>query len=100
MRVFGHCARIWADDPRDLLDRAGAAVDVRRPEPGRQQMPPAEHIQGQIAVAIVIAVKEPPLLMAVQRIIGGVEVENDLFGRPDVSLEEEVDEQRLDRRAV
>jgi hypothetical protein len=32
----------------------------------------------------VIAVKEPPFLMAVQRIVGGVEVENDLFGRPCV----------------
>src|SRR5271165_4373655 len=33
-----------ADDPRDFLDRAGAAVDVRGPELGRQQMPAAEHV--------------------------------------------------------
>ena len=68
------------DDPRDLLLRARAAVDVRRPELGRQQMPAAEHIERQVAVAIVIAVKEPAFLMAVQRVVGGVEVENDLFG--------------------
>ena len=87
-----------ADDPRDLLDRAGAAIDVRRPQLGRQQMPAAEHIQRQVAVAIVVAVEEPPLLMAMQRIVGGVEVENDLSGRLCVRLEEEVDEQGLDRR--
>ena len=75
MMSIGGCLR---DD--HLLDRAGAAVDVRRPEPGRQQMPAAEHIERQIAVAVVIAVEEPALLMAMQRVLGGVEVENDLFG--------------------
>ncbi len=69
-------------------------------------MPAAEHIQRQIAVAVVVAVEEPALLMAVQRVVGGVEVEDDLSGRPSpcrspcVRLEEEVDEQRLDRRSV
>ena len=89
-----------ADDARDLLDRPGAAVDVRRPELGRQQMPAAEHVERQIAVAVVVAVEEPAFLMAVQRVVGGVEVENDLLGRPGVRLEEEIDEQRLDRRRV
>ena len=88
------------DDARDLLNRSGASVDVRRPELGRQQMPAAEHVQRQIAVTVVVAVEEPALLMAVQRIVGGVEVERDLFGRPDVRLEEEVDEQRFDRRRI
>ena len=88
------------DDARDLLDRSGASVDVRRPELGRQQMPAAEHVERQIAVAVVVAVEEPAFLMAVQRIVGGVEVEDDLLGRPGVRLEEEVDEQRLDRRRV
>ena len=46
-----------------------------------KQMPAAEHIQRQIAVAIVITVKEPAFLMAVQRVVGGVEVEHDLPGR-------------------
>jgi hypothetical protein len=40
-------------------------------------------------------VEEAPLLMAVQRVIGGVEVENDLLGRRLVRLEEQVDEQPL-----
>ncbi len=50
--------------------------------------------------------EEPAFLMAVQRIVGRVEIKNDLFGglssgrSPCVRLEEEVDEQRLDRRRV
>ena len=88
------------DDPRDFLDRSGRAVDVRRPQLGRHEMPAAEHIQRQIAVAIVITVKEPAFLMAMQRVVGGVEVEHDLPGRPCVRLEEQVDEQGLDRRRV
>ncbi len=44
--------------------------------------------------------KEPAFLMAVQRVVGRVEVENDLFGRLCVRLEEEVDEQGLDRRRI
>ena len=88
------------DDPRDVFDRARAAVDVRRPELGRQQMPAAEHIERQVAVAVIIAVKEPALLMAMQRVVGRVEVENDLSGRPCVRLEEEIDEQGFDRRRV
>ena len=63
-------------------------------------MPPAEHVQRQIAVAIVVAVEEATFLVAVQRIVRGIEVENDLLGRRPVRLEEEVDEQPLDRRAV
>ena len=70
------------------------------PELGRQQMAAAEDVERQVAVAVVIAVEEPPLLMAVQRIVGGVEVEHDLLRRALVGVEEQVDEQRLDRRAV
>jgi hypothetical protein len=44
-------------------------------------MPPTKHVQRQIAVTVVIAVEEPPLLMSVQRIIRGIEVENDLLER-------------------
>ena len=98
---MGHRARIWPTIRATSSTAPGAAVDVRRPELGRQQMPAAEHIERQIAVAVVIAVEEPAFLMAVQRVVGRVEVENDLLGRPScVRLEEEVDEQRLDRRRV
>ena len=40
------------------------------------------------------------LLMAVQRVVGGVEIENDLLGRAAMRLQEQVDQQRLDHRLV
>ena len=44
--------------------------------------------------------EEAAFLVPVQRIIRGIEVEDDLLGRRLVRLEEEVDEQALDRRPV
>ena len=63
-------------------------------------MAAAEHIERQIAVAVVIAVEEPPLLFAVQGIIGRIEVENDLLGRSLVRLQEQVDHEILDRHRI
>jgi hypothetical protein len=37
-------------------------------------MAPAEHVERQVAVAVVIAVEEPPLLLAVHRIVGRIEI--------------------------
>ena len=63
-------------------------------------MPAAEHVKRQVAVAIIVAVEEAAFLIAVQRVVRGVEVEDDLLGRPVVRLEEEIDEQGLDRRGL
>jgi hypothetical protein len=41
----------------------------------------AEHIQWQIAVAVVVTVKESPFLPAVQRVVGGVKVQDQNPGR-------------------
>jgi hypothetical protein len=49
-------------------------------------MPAAEDVQRQIAVTVVIAVKEPAFLMPVQRIVGRVEIEDDLLGWRSVRL--------------
>jgi hypothetical protein len=105
-----------ADDPFDLGQGPGRGVDVRAPQLGREQMPPAEHVQRQITVAVVVTVEEPALLMAMQRLparvgergpnpaLSGqfrrVEIEDDRLGRRPVRLEEESDEQTLDRRRV
>ena len=51
-------------------------------------MAAAEHIKRQVAVAVVIAVEEATLLMAVQRVVGGVEIEDDLLGRAAIGLAE------------
>jgi len=54
-------------------------------------MPAAEDIERQIAVAVVIAVKEAPLLMPVQRVVGGVQIENNLPWCAPVRLEKQID---------
>ena len=48
---------------------------------GAQQLLAAEHVQRQVAVAVVVAVKEAPLLLAVQRVVGGIKVEHEFLGR-------------------
>ena len=88
------------DDACYLLDRAGRRVQVGTPQLGDEQMAAAEHVERQVAVAIVIAVEEPPLLLAVQRIIRRIEVENDLPGRPRMRLQEQVEQQRPDRDRI
>ena len=41
-------------------------------------MTAAEDVERQVAVAVIVAVEEPALLMAVQRVIRSVQIENDL----------------------
>ena len=60
-------------------------------------MPAAEHVKRQVAVAIIVAVEEAAFR---DRVVRGVEVEDDLLGRPVVRLEQQVDEQGLDRRGL
>ena len=63
-------------------------------------MSAAEDVERQVAVAIVVAVEEPAFLLAVQRIVGGIQIEDDLLRSLPMRLQEQVDEQRLDRRRV
>ena len=50
----------------------------------------------QVAVVLVVGVEEASQLVAVGRVVGGVEVEHDPLGRPRVGLEEEVHEEAFD----
>jgi len=50
----------------------------------------------QVAVLFVVAVKEAALLLAVQRVVRGVQIQHDPLGRPSVCLEKELHEQRFD----
>ena len=77
-------------EARHLVLRPGRGVDVRAPQFCRQEMPAAEDIERQVAVTVVVAVEEPALLVAVQRIVGGVEVENDLLGRLAIRVQEDI----------
>ncbi|MET3524655.1 hypothetical protein ABID25_006526 [Mesorhizobium abyssinicae] len=73
-----HSAPLPADlphDPLDLLDRSLAGVDVGTPELCRQQVPAAEDVERQVAVAVAVAVEEPAFRVTVQRVIGGVEID-------------------------
>ena len=76
------------DDPPHFLHRASRPIDVRATKLGPQKVPPAEHIKRHIAMAVVIAVEKPPFLIPVQRIVGGIEIENDLLRHPFVRLQE------------
>jgi len=53
----------------------------------------AENIQRQVTVALVVPVEEAPLLLAVQRIVGRVQIQDDLFGRRRVRLKEKLHKQ-------
>ena len=61
---------------RGVLD----GVDVAGPQVGHQQLVAAEDVQRQEAVMIVVAVEEAALLVAVDGVVGGVEVEDQVFG--------------------
>ena len=45
-----------------------------------------EDVEGQIAIAPVVSMKEPVLLVSVEGVVGGVEIEDDGVGRLGVGL--------------
>ena len=57
-------------------------VDVGRAQVGDQQVIAGKDVKRQKAVVVVVAVEEPPLLATVHRVVGGIDVEHDLLGRP------------------
>ena len=81
----------WRDDTRHFLHRAGAGIDIRPAQFGGQQMTATEDVERQIAVAVVIAMKKAPLLMPVQRVVGGVQIKDDLPRRTLVRLKKQID---------
>jgi len=79
---------------------ARRAVDVGFSELGDEQMAALEDVERQVAVAAIVAVEVAALLVTVQRIIGGVEVEHDALGRPPVRGDVEAQEHLFYRRFV
>ena len=88
------------DDVRQFLHRPGSGVDVGAAQLCCQQVVATEDIQRQVAVAIIVAVEEPPFLVAMQRIIGCIDVQRDLRRHLGVGVEEQIDEQPLDGLCV
>ena len=63
-------------------------------------MTATKNVERQVAVATVIAVEEPPFLFPVHRVVGGVEIEDDLLWRSLVRLQEQRHQQPRDSRRV
>src|ERR1035437_3347117 len=84
------------DNLRQLLHRTRRAVDIGWPQLGAQQMLATKDVERQVAVAVVVAVKESAQLMAVDRIIGGVEVEHNLLRWRGMQRQKHLDEKLLD----
>jgi len=55
-------------------------------------VPPAKNIQRQVTIGFVVAIEEAALLLTVQRIVGGIEIEGDLARRRPVRLDKQIDE--------
>ena len=78
-------------NPRQLLRRARRRVDVRRPQPRTQNQVVPHDVERKVAVRVVVAVEVTPLLVAMHRVVGGVDVQKDLLRRRRTSVEGQVD---------
>ena len=85
--------RTSSSDPR-------RGVDVGRPQARAQQLVPGENVERQVAIVSVVAVKKAPLLAAVQRVVGGVEIEHDALGLARLRLNVERGQQTVGRARV
>src|SRR5690606_37564748 len=65
-----------------------------------QTKPVTENIQGQITVAVVIAMKESPFLIAMHRIIGSVKVNNNMLRSFRVTVQKNIHQTSLHRLAI
>ena len=63
-------------------------------------MTAAEDVERQVTIAIVIAVEKAAFLMTVQRIVGRIQIENDLLRSTTMRRQEHIDKQPLDRRRI
>ena len=60
---------------------------------GGEQMPAAEDVERQVAIAVVVAVEVPALLLAVDRIVRGVQIDDHARGALEVGLHTQRHEQ-------
>ena len=74
----------FATEPLDqkLQDRSRvpSGIDVRRPQIGDEEMIAAMNVEGQETVVVVVAVEETLLLLAMNDVVGGIEIEDEFFG--------------------
>ena len=60
----------------------------------------SENVERQVAIVSVVAVKKAPFLAAVQRVVGGVEIEHDALGLARLRLDVERGQQTVGRAGV
>ena len=63
-------------------------------------MPSAEHVQRQVAITVVIAVKEPSFLLPVHWIIRRIKIEDDLTRCTLVRFQKNIEKETSDRRRI
>ena len=84
-----------AAPPSPHLPRLRAlALLGRRPEPAAPYFD--ADVRETCTVAVVVAVEVPPFLLAVERIVGGIEIEHDADRRLAVRIKENIDWQPFD----
>ena len=83
------------DERGQHVDRPHRRVAVRGAQLGDEHMVAAGHVQGQVAIAAVVAVKKLALLIAMHRVVRRVKVQHDLLGRFGKRIEEYIDEKRF-----
>ena len=81
-------------DAGNLLLGAVGGILVGGAQFGGEQMPASEDVERQITVAVVVAVEMPALLLAVDGIVRGVQVDDHARGAFSVGLQTERHEQR------
>ncbi len=68
---------------------------IGRTKLGTKQVLAAKNVKRHVAILLVVALKEPTKLVAVDRIVGRVEVENDPRGRCLMGFEKEIGQERF-----
>jgi hypothetical protein len=67
-------------DRYQLFHRTCRSIIVGRTQSSTEQMLSAKNIQRQVTVGLVIPMKKAPLLVAVQRVVGSIDIKDNLFG--------------------
>ena len=71
-----------------------------RPQARAQQLLPDKNVERQVAIVSVVAVEKTSFLVAVQPVVGGVEIEHDALGLAGLGLDVERGQQTIDRARV
>ena len=73
------------------LDRPGRRIDIAGSKSGTEQMVAAKNIQRQKTIFFIIPVEEPAQLLTVDRIIRGIQVNDDTIRRCVIRLDKDAD---------